>query len=47
MSAQKAVYQPNIVARGEKVKVEGSRLGKKIERMLIKKGLQCDQFWQK
>ena len=45
MSAQ-AVDQPNIVTRGEKVKVEGSRQGKKIERMLRKR-VQCDQFWQK
>ena len=44
MSAQKAVDQPNIVARGEKVKVEGSRQGKKIERMLRKKGYNVTNF---
>jgi len=44
MSAQEAVNQPNIVARGEKVKVEGSRQGKKIKKMLKRKGYNVINF---
>jgi gamma-glutamyltranspeptidase/glutathione hydrolase len=44
MSAQEAVDQPNIVARGEKVKVEGSRQGKKIKKMLKRKGYNVINF---
>ena len=44
MTAQEAVDQPNIVARGEKVKVESSRRGKKIEKILKKKGYKVINF---
>ena len=44
LSAQKAVDLPNIVARGQKVKVESSRKGNKIERQLKKKGYDVTNF---
>ena len=44
LSAQKAVDLPNIVARGEKVKIESSRQGKKIKRQLKKEGYKVSDF---
>ena len=44
LNAQKAVDLPNIVARGEKVKVEGNRNGKKIQRQLKNKGYKVINF---
>jgi gamma-glutamyltranspeptidase/glutathione hydrolase len=44
LSAQEAVDLPNIVARGEKVKIESSRKGKKIKRLLKKKGYNVTDF---
>jgi len=44
LSAQKAVDLPNIVARGEKVKIESSRKGKKIKRQLKKQGYNVSGF---
>ena len=44
LSAQQAVDLPNIVARGEKVKVESSRQGKKIKRQLKKEGYKVSDF---
>ena len=44
LSAQQAVDLPNIVARGQKVKIESSRKGKKIKRQLKRKGYKVSDF---
>ena len=44
LSAQESVDLPNIVARGEKVKIESSRKGNKIKRLLKKKGYNVTDF---
>ena len=44
LSAQQAVDLPNIVARGQKVKIESSRQGKKIKRQLKRKGYKVSDF---
>jgi len=44
LSAQQAVDLPNIVARGEKVKVESSRKGKKIKKQLKRQGYNVSDF---
>ena len=44
LSAQESVDLPNIVARGEKVKIESSREGNKIKRLLRKKGYNVTDF---